>query len=309
MKLARVAAAALALATVAPVSAQAPPAPLVREETVQKITEHVWVIPDASVTMVPNVGIIVGAKATLVVDTGLGPENGEAVMRAVAKVSPPGRQLYLVTTHIHPEHDLGASAFPASTQMIRSADQEKEIAEVGLTTAVAFSQRSVVVADLLRGATFRKADISFTGEHSLDLGGVTARILAMGANHTQGDTVVMVSPDRVLFTGDLAMQPLPAFASPRSSLAHWMTSLDRLDALKPLRIVPSHGPMGDAGLIAGYRDYLTTVRDRTAVLKAQGNSVDETVQTLVAELQPRWRDAGRLQGAIRNAYNTQGTAR
>src|ERR1700752_1545636 len=48
-----------------------PPLPLIRENATIKISDHVYVIPDGNVGAVPNVGIIVGSNATLVVDTGL----------------------------------------------------------------------------------------------------------------------------------------------------------------------------------------------------------------------------------------------
>src|SRR6185295_11386645 len=57
-----------------------PPTPLIRENVTAKISEHVYVIPDGNVGGVPNVGIIVGSKGTVVVDTGLGPRNGETVL-------------------------------------------------------------------------------------------------------------------------------------------------------------------------------------------------------------------------------------
>jgi hypothetical protein len=47
-----------------------PPAPLIQENTTIKVSEHVYVIPDGNVAGVPNVGIVVGNRATLVVDTG-----------------------------------------------------------------------------------------------------------------------------------------------------------------------------------------------------------------------------------------------
>jgi len=137
------------IAAVAPVHAQqpaagaAPAGPFVREGVTEKVSEHVYVIPDGSVGGVPNVGIIVGNKATLVVDTGMGKRNGEAVLREVKKVSK-NETLYLVTTHVHPEHDLGANAFPASTKMIRSQAQVDEIASQGMGTADAFRSRSAV---------------------------------------------------------------------------------------------------------------------------------------------------------------------
>ena len=43
-----------------------PPLPLIRENATVKVSEHVYVIPDFSVGAVPNVGIVVGSKGTLV---------------------------------------------------------------------------------------------------------------------------------------------------------------------------------------------------------------------------------------------------
>src|SRR5688572_15640728 len=99
------------------------PAPMIKEGVTQKIGDHVYVIPDFDVVLVPNITIVVGTRGALVVDTGLGARNGQAVMREVEKVSK-GPELYLVTTHIHPEHDLGAGGFPPRAKMLRSKEQE-----------------------------------------------------------------------------------------------------------------------------------------------------------------------------------------
>jgi glyoxylase-like metal-dependent hydrolase (beta-lactamase superfamily II) len=290
------------LGAAAPLVAQTPPAPIVRIEGLRQISPHVHIIPDNSVPLVPNVGYIVGDRAALVIDTGLGPRNGAAVYE-VAKRLAGAKALYLVTTHFHPEHDLGAQAFPDSTKLIRSTDQVKEIAESGLQLAKVFASRSPINAELLKGADFRKADITFERDYDLDLGGVQAKLTAMGPNHTAGDTIVWVGSDRVLFSGDLAMRAQPAFASSHSSLRQWLASLDRLEALKPDIIVPSHGPTGDgSGFITGYRAYLIEVRDRTAAEKRAGRSVDQAVEGVTAAFGDRAADKARLAGAIKAAY-------
>jgi glyoxylase-like metal-dependent hydrolase (beta-lactamase superfamily II) len=282
--------------------AQTPPPPLVKAEGLRQVSAHVHVIPDNSVPLVPNVGIIVGEQAVLVVDTGLGPRNGATVLEVAQKLAG-AKRLFLVVTHFHPEHDLGAQAFPATTTMIRSTDQEKDIAEFGLELARNFATRSPLHAELLKGAEFRKADISFEKEYDLDLGGVRARLTALGPNHTRGDLGIWVASDRVLFAGDVAMKAQPAFASPYSSLRQWLASLDALEALKPVVVVPSHGPNGDdTAFITGYRAYLTEVRDRTAAEKKAGHTVDQAVETVTAALAARYPDRGRLAGAIKVAY-------
>lgn len=293
---------ALGLAAVALDAQRGPaPQPLVREGVTEKVSDHVYVIPDGGVGMVPNVGIVVGSRATFVIDTGLGARNAQTVLREVGKVSK-NTELYLATTHYHPEHDLGAHAFPANTVLIRSRDQQRDVDELGVETADRFRGFSAFNAELLQGAEHRKANLHFDAEHTVDLGGVRVRLIAMGANHTRGDTAFFVEPDRILFSGDVVMSALPGFGTPDARIATWLRSQDRFDALKPLRIVPSHGPMGDASLMANYRRFLTTVQTRAAALKAQGRTIDQTVQTLQDELQGQW-DRNRMAGAIRAAYN------
>jgi glyoxylase-like metal-dependent hydrolase (beta-lactamase superfamily II) len=288
---------------VRPVLAQRGPQqpPLIKEGVTEKVSEHVYAIPDGSVPLVPNVGIIVGTKGTLVVDTGLGARNGEAVMREVAKVRKSG-DLYLVVTHFHPEHDLGAGGFPASTKMIRSRDQQADIDEFGLDTVKRFASFSPDTAELLKGAEFRKADQFFDKELPVDLGGARVRLMAMGPNHTRGDIALWVEPDNVLLSGDIAMTTMPGFSSPYSKLSVWLQSLNRFEQLKPVRIVPSHGPLGDASMITRWKTLMTTVQSRAAELKKQGRSLDDTVKLIQDELQDRYPRNG-LAGVARAAYN------
>ena len=256
---------AILLATLAtPLLAQQPaPTPsLVREGVTEKLTDHVWAIPDGSASLVPNVGIVVGKKAVLVVDTGMGTRNAEAVLREVAKVGA-GKPIYIVTTHVHPEHDMGAHAFPKDSKLIRSKSQVEDIAAgAGMNLVPLFASRSELNQELLKDAKHRDADIIFDDDYTLDLGGLKAKIRAMGTNHTHGDTVVLV--DGVLFSGDVAMKPQPAFTNPHGH-DHALAgrAWTRSQAMKPEQIVPSHGPFGGTEIIEGYRTYLTRIRART----------------------------------------------
>ena len=302
-KIAILLAAAVAASAVAQQPSAAAPASLVRAGVTEKITDHVWAIPDGSAALVPNVGIVVGRKAVLVIDTGMGARNGQTVLREVEQVAA-GKPIYIVTTHVHPEHDMGAQVFPQTSRLIRSQDQIDDIAAgTGMNLVPVFAQRSALNAELLKDAKHRAADIVFDQDYSLDLGGVKAKIYAMGTNHTHGDTVVLV--DGVLFSGDVAMKPQPSFANPSATIGHWLASLDRLDEFKVRHIVPSHGPFGDASIIADYRNYLTRIRDRSAELAKTGKSQDETIQIITDEMSAQYPDKNRLAGAIRAGYLEQ----
>lgn len=296
----------MSIAVLSPAIAQQPAAPaasagpMVKVGATQKLSTHVYAIPDGSTPGVPNVGFIVGSKATLVVDTGMGPPNGKTVLAEAQKLSATNK-IYLVTTHVHPEHDLGAQAFPATTTLIRSKAQVAEIAEEGMRTADVFRGRSEINKQLLDGAQFRKADVTFETSYDLDLGGVKVQLVTLGTAHTQGDTGIFVEGDGVLFSGDVAMKALPA-VSAKSTSKQWLASLDKLAAFNAKIVVPSHGPIGDAAYISAYRTYLVRVRDRAAALKKEGKTVDQTVEALTAELKADYPDTGRAAGAIRAAY-------
>src|ERR1035441_3696728 len=80
--------------------------PVLGEDTV-KVSAHVWAIMGW-----PNIAIIVGNRATLVVDTGMGPRNGATIARVAAKLAPGNQKLFL-THHISiPNTLVGKPGFP-----------------------------------------------------------------------------------------------------------------------------------------------------------------------------------------------------
>src|SRR5258706_6765510 len=135
---------------VSPASAQRPytDLPIVSEGKTIRLTPNVYVIPDENRRGVPNVGIVVSSRATLVVDPGMGLKSGQAVLREVAKVSK-NTELIIVTTHLHPEHTTGELAFPPDTKIIRAVAQQKDIEQYRLKWVAEFARRSPELAYLL----------------------------------------------------------------------------------------------------------------------------------------------------------------
>lgn len=151
---------ALCLLAVSVMAQRGPaPDPLVRENATVKLADHTYVIPDGGVGLVPNVGIVVGSKATLVIDPGLGRRHGETVLREVAKVSR-NTEMYVATTHFHLEHTSSIAGLP-SAKYISSMTQEFELISGFSQRSQTFSSRSLLTAELLKDATARKSDITF----------------------------------------------------------------------------------------------------------------------------------------------------
>jgi glyoxylase-like metal-dependent hydrolase (beta-lactamase superfamily II) len=284
---------------------QSQPPPLVQENKTIKVSEHVYVIPDGRVNLVPNIGIIVGNRATLIVDAGMGPRNGQTVLRELAKVNK-NTDLYFTTTHFHPEHMTGVQAFPANTIVIRPEVQQEEVDRKQPEFIRNFSRRTADLKALLEDVKPRPPDILFDREAKLDLGGITVRLLWLGPAHTRGDNFVFVEQDGVLFTGDAVINRFfPIFPDADASGKNWLSILDQLDELHPRTIVPGHGEVGGADLIGIERTYLKAVQSRVVELKAQGKSADETEKLLLVEFRakyPDWDNPGWVGDAAKRFY-------
>jgi glyoxylase-like metal-dependent hydrolase (beta-lactamase superfamily II) len=278
--------------------------PLVRENATVKLGEHTYVIPDDNVPMVPNVGIVVGGRATLIVDPGLGRRNGETVLREAEKIKR-NAEIYVASTHYHVEHTTGLLGLPATAKYVNSRIQDEDFVQGGAAQAKTFSSRSPLVAELLKESAIRKADISFDREHTLDLGNVLVRMVVVGPTHTRGDTVFHVENDNVLFAGDVVMNDSFVAANQNSSMKAWMAAFDLLGQMGPNTVVPAHGPVGTGALIGVNRTFMREIDARTRELKAQGRTVDEVAATVQKEMQakhPGWARANGAGGAARAAY-------
>lgn len=290
----------------------AAPDPMIRTGAAEQIAPHVYVILDQNVPFVPNVGIVVGERATLIVDTGLGTANGRIVLEEARKLSD-NENFYVTATHFHPEHDLGALAFPESARMVRWTAQQAEADAQGAATIERFSGISPALAGLLDGVTYRAPDMRFEETITIDLGGVRVVATGVGPNHTLGDTVFWVEGDRVLFTGDVVMSVLPSVSAQSADLDKWLRNLDAFEALDPAVIVPAHGRLGDVELVRNYRSYLGAVRERVRERKSRGDTVEAVAASLApalaeefAELAPaNGAPTGRINAAIQAAYRSE----
>jgi glyoxylase-like metal-dependent hydrolase (beta-lactamase superfamily II) len=275
--------------------------PLLSADNLKQVSEHVYVIEGF-----PNVAIVVGSRATLVVDTGLGKRNGETVMSVEQKLAK-GPILYLTTTHYHSEHTSGEQAFPPSTIIIRNLAQQEEMDKGVAGHIEVFKKMSAQNMELLQDVKFRAPDVVFDKEAKIDLGGVTARLFWLGPAHTKGDELTFVEEDRVLIPGDIVQKGIfPIMPNADASVKGWLSILDNVQALHPKFIVPDHGaPVTDASQIDTERSYILALQARALDLKKHGVSVDDAGKTITAELKakyPDWPNPNNVAGEVMRVY-------
>jgi glyoxylase-like metal-dependent hydrolase (beta-lactamase superfamily II) len=258
-------------------------------ENTTKISEHVWAIMGF-----PNIAIVVGSRATLVVDTGMGPKNGATAARVAAKLAPGNQKLFLTTTHFHPEHAAGEPGFPPGTILIRNAMQQQEMEKHGEEMIEMFRGFSSQSKELLAGVRLRTPDVTFDHEAKIDLGGVTARLLWLGEAHTKGDELTFVEPDRTLISGDVVQnKTMPNIFGDGGTPTTWLAVVDKIAALPVAHVLPDHSAPGDGSLVAAERSLIAEIRTRSLALKSQGVSADDAGKQVGAELKkqhPDWPD-------------------
>jgi len=272
-----------ALCAAAALSAQNQP--VLGEDTV-KVSQHVWAIMGF-----PNIAIVVGNRATLVVDTGLGPRNGATIARVAGKLAPSNQKLFLTTTHFHPEHAAGEAGFPKGTILIRNSVQQQEMEAHGQEVVDQFAARSAEWKELLTNTTLRTPDVLFDADATIDLGGVTARLLWFGEAHTKGDELIFVEPDRTLVSGDVVQnKAVPNIFRDGGTPASWLAVLDKVATLNALHILPDHSAPGDGTLVALEEKFIGDLRTRGLELKRQGVSVDDAGKQLGIEFKKKYPD-------------------
>ena len=124
------------------------------ENQVTHVSDHVWAIIGF-----PNIGIVVGNRATLVVDTGLGPRNGAIALHEAQKLAK-GPVLYLTTTHYHAEHAAGEARFRRIRFSCGRSRSRRSWKNSGMAFVQMFSSRSAQMKELLAGV-----DVSRAGHH------------------------------------------------------------------------------------------------------------------------------------------------
>lgn len=205
-----------------------------------------------------TVGLVVGADAVLLYDTGSTLREG-AEIRAQAQAMCGRRVTHIALSHSHFDHVLGAAAFSGAEVygavglaelLLRERENLRSSAvREGVPAAEAASAVDVLVVP--------RHEVS--GEWTLDLGGRQVLLANVGPGHSGHDLALLVPGDReVVFCGDLVEESGEPQAGHDAIPARWPAALDRLLALggEDAVYVPGHGAAVDAAFVRAQRGAL-----------------------------------------------------
>jgi glyoxylase-like metal-dependent hydrolase (beta-lactamase superfamily II) len=212
-----------------------------------------------------NLGLVVGARGALLVDTGSSPQQGREVRASVAAVTDLPL-VGVVVTHGHRDHLFGLAAFDdldsVGHESLRARLDRPDTAAEAAALGVPVEELRVPRREIAVAAT-------------VDLGDRRVEVVHLGGGHTEGDLVVVVPDADLLFVGDLVESVGPPWFGADSLPHAWPATLDGVIGLMTgtTRAVPGHGDLVD-------REFVFDARGRVAAVSGE---LVHLVETGVAE--------------------------
>jgi glyoxylase-like metal-dependent hydrolase (beta-lactamase superfamily II) len=221
-----------------------------------------------------NAGFVITGGGVLVVDA-LGTEPlGRGLVAAIRRLTPqPIRRV--IVTHYHADHFYGLGPLKDAGAEIWAHHRGREYLEQQGAARLAQRQRDLApwVDEHTR---LVPADRWLPGDVSFALGGLDFDVVYMGPAHAPDDVVVVVRQEQVIFCGDIIISGRIPFVGEADS-RRWLAAIDRILALRPVLMVPGHGPVSrdPARDLVFTREYLQYLRQQMGRAVADLTPFDE----------------------------------
>lgn len=223
-----------------------------------------------------NAGLIADGGSSLLVDTLIDLPLTREMLAAMRTAIPAAASIgTVVNTHAHPDHTAGNALLPAA-QIISSAATRSEMdrMEKGtnpIRTIMENWREHGDAGAYLHEVMGRRFEVHrgkqvmpgrvFDDQLKVRVGSREVCLIRVGPAHTQGDVVVYLPADRVLFTGDVVFSRVHPLVT--AAAADWIAACERLLEWDVDIIVPGHGPVTGPGALRTMADYLRYLREES----------------------------------------------
>ena len=232
-----------------------------------------------------NISFVVGSLGVAVIDTGGSFKVGNQLRDAIKKVTPLPI-LYVINTHVHPDHIFGNAAF--------KHDKPAFVGHAKLGDAMQLRQEAYEKLNIrylgadAKGSEIVKPTIMVKELIDLDLGDRTLKITPYPNAHTNTDISVIDSKNSTLFTGDLLfIERTPVVEGDIKGL---IAAIETLKTYPVKQVVPGHGPVTAdwVGALNNEQRYLNAVlTDIRATIKS-GGDMGKAMDTAAAGEKDKW---------------------
>lgn len=261
-----------------------------------------------------NAGLIVDGDESLIVDTLFDEKLTQEMLESMKKAEPLGMKNIhaLINTHSNGDHCNGNSCVETKEIICSQATLEEMSHESPEMMAALIKQAPEMGAlgkyflDCFgsfnfEGVTKKLPNTTFSGQTQRQVGDKVVELIEVGPAHTNGDVLVHVPSDKVVFTGDILFiegHPI-LWAGP---VENWINACDRIIAMEVDFVVPGHGPVTDNRGVRAVRDYLVYIDVESRKRFESGMSAIEAAKDIDLNLFSGWGDGERIAVNVNSLY-------
>lgn len=235
-----------------------------------------------------NISFVVGERGVAVIDTGGSLKVGQQLRAAIQKITDKPI-LYVINTHVHPDHIFGNAAFLTDKPKFIGHEKLEQAMHTRKEGYDKLNQR--YLGGDAKGTDIVAPTMAIKSIETLDLGGRQLKVTAHPNAHTNTDITVEDSKTQTLFTGDLLfVERTPVIEGDIKGL---IAMLDMLKTYSFKQVVPGHGAVQknhqDAvTAMNNAQRYLTVLlHDIRASIK-KGDSMEAAMGTAAASEKDKW---------------------
>jgi cyclase len=213
--------------------------------------------------------VVVGRNGVLIADGQGNAAATQTMLDRIKTLTPLPVKWYVVGSD-HGDHTAGNSVLPKDITFIVHPTSRAQLVRDSAAGAAATTPRVVVVPPK-----------AMTGdEETIDVGGISVRVMFLGRAHTGGDLSVYLPREKILFMSEAYLNRVfPAMRSAYPS--DWVKTVDRALAMDVSRYIPGHGfieePAASREELVAFRGALVAVIAEVKRLKALGLSAQDAV--------------------------------
>jgi glyoxylase-like metal-dependent hydrolase (beta-lactamase superfamily II) len=261
-----------------------------------------------------NAGLIADGDESLIVDTLFDEELTLEMLDSMKSAEPKGMKNIraLINSHSNGDHCNGNNCVDTD-EVISSEATLEEMSHESPEMMAALLKQAPEMGTLgkyflecfgsfnFEGVTKRLPNTTFTGETQRQVGDKIVELIEVGPAHTNGDILVHVPSDKVVFTGDILFiegHPI-LWAGP---VKNWINACDRIISMEVDFVVPGHGPVTDNRGVKAVRDYLAYIDTESRERFESGMSALEAAKEIDLDLFSTWGDGERIAVNVNSLY-------
>ncbi len=247
-----------------------------------------------------NAGIVIGRDGILVIDTLVSSKEAKRFIRDIRSVSDKPIK-YAVNTHYHLDHTFGNSEFVKSGATIISSincrNNLKNRGEGALKNAKDYG----LTEEDMQGTEISIPSLTFKKTMEIDPGNQKVELIYAGPAHTDGNIMVYLPKEKILFTGDILFTDYHPFMAD-GDIEGWVKVLDYIMSLDVETIIPGHGPVSSKKDVVDMKDYIIAFDKKAKELAAKSDDVEYITSEIKKALPARSQGEGLIPMNIRMKY-------